>query len=189
MAVEKNDAVNNVDTSSEKVDQEWDEIAADEKISKDFVDRAMYGDTGPGDPDPGEQDTGDATEKLASFLTDLFSLCFRLITPDWRVKEDESQSLGDAWSAVIIKYLPGRWLRFVPGGGALIEIDALVITVKIVKPRLEIQKDSEHVQNPVSGQPAHTVDLSKKPVSEKSRKKSENPPETMPEVHEVEGGQ
>lgn len=184
--------VNQVDTSPETVDQEWNEIAADEKITS-----TTQADGGPGMEAeagqdslvPDEQDREKIAEKLASFLKKLFKWGFHRFAPGWRVTEDESGSLGDAWSAVIIKYLPGRWLRFVPGGGALIELDALMITIDVVEPRLKIQKNSEHIQNAVSGEAAPAVDQGKKPVSENSRKDSGNPPETMPEIHDIEGGQ
>ena len=182
--------VNQVDTSPEKVNQEWGEIEADEGITTANETGTNSEDAWQGGPAQAESepDQEKTAEKLAQFLKWLFFRIFSRLAPDWNITKDESADLGDAWSAVIVKYLPVSWLRFVPGGGAVIELDALFITIDIIEPRLKKPADSRNIQNAVSGQPAPAVDSSKKPVSENSGKIQEKQSETMPEVHEIEAG-
>ncbi len=168
--------VNQVDTSTEKVDQEWGEIATDENIKAE-----SEADSKPGEsesqPEPDHEETA---KKLSGFLKKIFKWSFYRFLPGWKVIESETDKLGDAWSAVIAKYLPARWVRFVPGGGAIIELDAIMVTIDIVEPRLKVPANSENI--PAQAAPA--IDLSKTDNSENSRKKPESQSGAMKEVHD-----
>ena len=174
--------VNQVDTSKETVDQEWGEITTDENINPADETGMASEDAGQGSPaHKPEPDREETASKINGFLKRLFSFLFRRFAPGWNVTGDESADLSDAWSAVIAKYLPGRWLRFVPGGGALIELDAIMITIDIIEPRLKTPANSENNQE----QAAPAVDSSKTERSEKPGKRPEPQSGVMKEVHET----
>ncbi len=180
--------VNQVDTSPEKVNQEWDEIATDEKLAE-----VSDIEIGPGDAmqdghSRDEPDRDKSIENLSLFLWRILKLVFSKLTPTWHVDESESEKLSGAWSAVICKWLPGAWLRFIPGGGAVIELDAIMVTIEVFEPRWGKTRKSGSVQNVVSEQAAPAGALSKNDISGKSGKQPETQSETMPEVHDVEAG-
>lgn len=193
MVVEKSEltpktGVNQVDTSPEKVDQEWDEIATDEKLDQVPDSEIDASDKGQGTQAQDEPDRETATDNLSVFLWRVLRLLFRKLAPDWHVTESETGKLSDAWSAVICKWLPGAWLRYVPGGGAVIEFDAVVITIDVFEPRWGKPRKSGNTQNIVSEQATPDGGLSKKDISGKAGNKPEQKRETMQEVHDVEAG-
>ncbi len=188
MGVEEK-GVNQVDTSPERVDQEWAEIAADEGITT--TSEAREGDTGtaaaaPGQGGPGQPgpDREQAAEKLGGFLRLLLGWVFRRFAPAWEVTKAETEKLGSAWAAVVCKYLPAGWLRHVPGGGASIELDAILITVEIIEPRIGRPANPEKPE-PETGTGPETTAPAGPPAPQGSDLKFGN---VLPEVHEVEAG-
>jgi hypothetical protein len=154
MADETTQGVNSVDVSDEKINWEWEEIITDEKIDvteQNEVDQEQ--------PDQGNQDDDreKAGENLSGFLSLAFNYGFALTVPLWEVTKTECEELGAAWSRVIVKYLPFSWLRFIPGGtggpGVCIECDALLLTIKIVQPRLAAEQGNTEQPNEVKQEP------------------------------------
>lgn len=73
------------------------------------------------------------TVSTADMLRPLLKVTFDLLAPNWKVEEKESAALSDAYAAVLDKYFPdgvvSRWG---------VEINALLITVAIIGPRIKI---------------------------------------------------
>lgn len=133
---EKSAGVNEVNVSEDRIQAEIDAVASEENIADEMVEGSEVSEGAP----EINQDLSSYAERLSGLMAGLFNLGFKLFAPGWGVTEKESGNLGITWSAVVVKYLPGSWLRFIPdsgGGGDCVECDAIAATVEVVKPRLE----------------------------------------------------
>lgn len=67
------------------------------------------------------------TEKLCEML---LAPCFMIFAPNWKVSEQEVQTLAGAYGAVLDKYFPDGLGDWAP------EISAVLVTAMIVAPRM-----------------------------------------------------
>ena len=91
-----------------------------------------------------EIEAGESTEsedqpgvETAQIAAGAFATTFGLIAPAWQVSNDECHALGEAWSPIIDKYMPGVLNSMF---GAAIATTALVLGSRLGKPRKFSQK-------------------------------------------------
>tara|TARA_Y100000994_G_C15703663_1_gene446400 strand:+ start:1284 stop:1778 length:495 start_codon:yes stop_codon:yes gene_type:complete len=115
----------------------------------------LTGETPDKEPAELEIPTGELMAQVVQTTADIFA-------PNWEIQPDESEALGNAYGALLDKYMPDSGLD--KWG---LEITALMVTGMVIRSRAG-------------------VPLKKKPKSEKTRQGEKNEPEEKQEVKESE---
>jgi len=156
--VDETQGTNEVDTSPERVEGEWESIESEENLNPSSINEDTGEVTYSDRPDDVVSTRDGSVEKLSGLLSIGFLFGFAWTAPAWQVGKEECEKLGLVWSRVLAKYLPLSWLRFIPDmtggeGSECLECDAIAVTIMIVKPRLDKPLKSE--QQP--GRPGQAV--------------------------------
>ena len=90
----------------------------------------------------------------SELLRPLLRASFDILAPKWAVTDEESVALAEAYAAVLDKYFPdgiaGRWAA---------ELNALILTVAILGPRLKIAPKETPKEKAAPPVPASNVEL------------------------------
>ena len=136
---------NEVDTSEERVNSEWDAIEEEHGLNPEpapEIDSEVSE-----EPKPVSHE--DRTESVAGILGFVFSIGFGWFAPTWRVGKEEVSSLSDAWSKLLVKHLHPDIVAVFSGsgaGGLDVELGAIRATFEVVQPRMMGRK----IPKPVS---------------------------------------
>lgn len=140
----ENKAVNEVDTSPERIKRELEAAALEEGLILSTGSPEKSGSEALNIP---EVDRQGAAQKITGLLNYAFVYGFGFLVPAWKVTQDESENLAGAWAKVVAKYTPAKWLDFLPdsegGVDGCIECDALLVTAAVVVPRINSEPQPE----------------------------------------------
>ncbi len=139
-------AVNNVDTSDERVDREWEAIKEEEHVNEPNPEDGI-------DNNNDENDRIDVVrEKAAEQWSDFFGRVvygfMGKFKPDWKISMPESLRIGKVWARVAAMRLPKVAINKISlSRDVAPEIDAIWVTIEILAPRIMDGKTRDGIED------------------------------------------